>query len=160
MLTPEIIEIPEKLLVGMRLKMSYTKDLTQKLFGEFMPLHKQVLHAANQGFFAVHIYEDDFQLQHFTPHTIFEKWAAVEVTAFETLPPNMESLTIPSGKYALFVHKGLGATFPQTIQYIYQEWLPNAPYEYDNRPYFERMGEKYYGFENPESEEEIWVPIK
>jgi AraC family transcriptional regulator len=29
----------------------------------------------------------------------------------------------------------------------------------DNRPYFALMGEKYKG-ENPESEEDFWIPVK
>ncbi len=37
--------------------------------------------------------------------------------------------------------------------------LPNSEYELENRPHFEVLGEKYKN-NDPNSEEEIWIPIK
>jgi AraC family transcriptional regulator len=58
------------------------------------------------------------------------------------------------------MHKGLWSEFPKTSQYIFGTWLPASPYEADTREHFEVMGEKYFGPDNPDSEEEIWVPVK
>lgn len=45
-------------------------------------------------------------------------------------------------------------------EYIYGSWLPNSTeYARDNRPHFEILGEKYKN-NDPESEEEIWIPVK
>ncbi|MFM9945765.1 MAG: GyrI-like domain-containing protein, partial [Bacteroidia bacterium] len=42
---------------------------------------------------------------------------------------------------------------------IYGTWIPNSEYNLDNRPHFEILGEKYKN-NHPDSEEEIWIPIK
>jgi AraC family transcriptional regulator len=49
--------------------------------------------------------------------------------------------------------------FAENAKYIYTEWLPNSGFQLDNKPHFEVLGDNYLGHENPESEEEIWIPI-
>ena len=66
--------------------------------------------------------------------------------------------TLNPGSYAVFDYKGLN-TDTQIFIYIFKEWLPNSDYELDERPHFEILGNKYKNG-NPESEEEIWIPIK
>ncbi len=48
---------------------------------------------------------------------------------------------------------------PETYRNIFETWLPASGYVLDNRPHFAVMGEKYRN-EDPDSEEEIWIPIK
>jgi AraC family transcriptional regulator len=43
--------------------------------------------------------------------------------------------------------------------YIFNTWLPKSGYQLDRRPHFEILGEKYKN-NNPDSEEEIWIPIQ
>jgi len=71
----------------------------------------------------------------------------------------METFTIPAGMYAVFLYKGTPAEFGPTFNYIFNTWLPGSAYEADDRPHFEVLGEKYKN-NDPESEEEIWVPIR
>ena len=96
----------------------------------------------------------------FRPNTIFEKWAAIEVSQFDQIPDSMEKFILPEGNYAVFVHKGPVSTFDETAAYIYGSWLPKSNYQLDERPHFEIMGEKYFGPMDPNSEEEVWIPIK
>lgn len=42
---------------------------------------------------------------------------------------------------------------------IFGVWLPASGYTLDRRPHFEVLGEKYKNAD-PNSEEEIWIPIK
>jgi AraC family transcriptional regulator len=42
--------------------------------------------------------------------------------------------------------------------YIFGSWLPGSSYLLDDRPHFEILGEKYKN-NDPDSEEEIWIPI-
>jgi AraC family transcriptional regulator len=42
---------------------------------------------------------------------------------------------------------------------FFSTWLPDSEYRLDVRPHFEVLGEKYKN-DDPESEEEIWIPIK
>jgi AraC family transcriptional regulator len=70
----------------------------------------------------------------------------------------MKTFTLKGGQYAVFNHKG-SSTDNSIYQYIFTQWLPNSGYQIDNRPHFELLGEKYKN-NDPNSEEEIWVPIK
>ena len=70
----------------------------------------------------------------------------------------MESLTLPSGLYAVFHYKGLSSD-PSIFQYIFATWLPQSDYILDDRPHFEVLGEKYKN-DDPDSEEDIYIPVK
>jgi AraC family transcriptional regulator len=62
--------------------------------------------------------------------------------------------------YAVFKHKGATSSFHLTSDYIFNHWIPQSEYELDHRPHFEILGDQYLGPDNPESEEEVWIPIK
>ena len=156
-MTPKIIDIKEKKMLGMRLEMSLVTNKTEDLFRKFMPRRKEIKTIISDGTYALQQYD----FKSFTPQTIFEKWACVEVNDFEFVPDEMETFTIKSGLYAVFIHKGTTTDFMKSMQYIVQDWLPNSSYAIDNsRPHFEYLGNKYVGPNNPDSEEEIWIPIR
>lgn len=70
----------------------------------------------------------------------------------------METLVIPGGLYAVFVHEGPATEGDKTYRFIYTEWLPASEFRVDDRPHFAVMSENYQR-DNPNSEE-IWIPIK
>ncbi len=153
----EIIEITERTLIGMRLQMSLENDKTGVLFQKFMPRKKEITTIVSQGVYALQQYD----FSNFTPQTIFEKWACVEVSDFINTPEQMETFILKSGLYAVFIHKGTTKAFINSMRYIVEGWLPSSQYQVDNsRPHFEYLGEKYLGPNNPASEEEVWIPIK
>lgn len=82
----------------------------------------------------------------------------MEVKSSAPIPPGMDNIILPSGLYAVFEYRGL-SNDPQIFQYIFNSWLPSSGYELDHRPHFEVLGEKYQN-NNPNSEEEIWIPVK
>lgn len=88
----------------------------------------------------------------------FEKWAAVEVVNATNIPQGMQFFELPAGQYAVFDYKG-PSNDTSIFQYIYDEWLPHSSYRLDHRPHFEVLGKKYKN-NDPNSEEEIWIPIK
>ena len=156
-MTPKIVEIQEKKMLGMHLEMSLVNNKTGDLFRRFMPRRKEIANTVSNGTYALQQYD----FKSFTPQTIFEKWACVEVNDFNSIPNEMETFTIKSGLYAVFVHKGTTTDFMKSMQYIVHEWLPNSSYTIDNsRPHFEYLGNKYVGPNNPNSEEEVWIPIR
>jgi AraC family transcriptional regulator len=71
----------------------------------------------------------------------------------------MQSFLLPGGLYAVFHYKGLPSEGAKTFQYIFGTWLPGSEYALDNRPHFEVLGERYNN-NSPDSEEEIWIPVK
>ena len=141
----------------MSLSMSLAENKTPQLWKSFMPRRKEIKHTAGADLISLQVYEPDY-FSGFSPARSFTKWAAVEVTATEDLPENMEVFTLPGGLYAVFDYKGLAGN-PAIFHYIFNEWLPGSGYTLDNRPHFELLGERYRN-NDPESEEEIWIPVK
>jgi len=157
---PEILMCGEKKLVGMRIYTSLAEDNTVAMWQQFMPRRKEIRNNIDTLLYSVQVFNGSLDVEEFTPNTVFEKWATMEVSGFETIPTGMHTFTLPAGLYAVFIYKGLTSAFYEAAQYIYGSWLPDSVYELDDRPHFEVMGEKYLGPDNPESEEEIWIPIK
>lgn len=155
---PKIEVSPEKKFIGKRMTMSFAKNKTLELWENFMPRRKEIINKIGTELYSIEIYPLNY-FDNFNPSNSFEKWAALEVTDFEIIPGNMESLISPAGKYAIFIHKGSASEGPKTYQYIFRTWLPKSDYLLDTRPHFAIMGEKYIG-EDPNSEEELWIPIK
>jgi AraC family transcriptional regulator len=158
-MTPKIVNIAPKKLIGFSIETSLLDNKTQTIWQLFMPRLKEIKNAVSADLFSLQNYPENY-FTNFTPETLFTKWAAIEINDFENIPEGFEKLMIPEGKYAVFLHKGNTEMFTQTAQYIYAEWLPNSGFQLDNKPHFEVLGDYYLGHENPESEEEVWVPIK
>lgn len=158
--SPVIVEQPELILVGLQATMSLAHNTTMQLWQAFGPLRRTILNKSNRGSYSVQCYADDFMTTPFTPETKFVKWAAVAVTTENDIPNQLEVLKIPKGKWAVFPYKGTTRDFGAFAQYIYSQWLPNSGYQLDDRPHYEFMPEDYLGPNNPQSEEEVWIPIK
>jgi AraC family transcriptional regulator len=156
---PEILTIPEKNLVGKRIRMTLSANRTAELWQSFMPRRKEIRNISGTKLFSVEIYDQNMDFNEFGADTEFEKWAAIEVSMFEEIPDGMESIILPGGIYAVFHYKGAANEAASFFRNIFTTWLPEAGYLADNRPHFEVMGEKYKG-NDPTSEEEIWVPVK
>jgi AraC family transcriptional regulator len=152
--------VASKKLLGMFIETTLAEDKTRDLWSQFMPRVKEIINRVNRDLYSIHEFEGCLIMDEFTPITKFKKWAAVEVEDFKYTPNGLERLTLSGGLYAVFVHKGLASTFHYTGQYIYNQWLPNSKYELDHRPHFEIMGEHYLGPDDPNSIEEVFVPVK
>jgi AraC family transcriptional regulator len=157
---PKIVINQEIKLVGMSTRTSLNKNKTVALWKQFMGRKKEVKNIKNSWHYSIQRYDADLKMENFTPNIIFKTCAAVEVNHFEEIPDDMESLVIPEGNYAVFIHRGATEAFHKTADFIFRVWLPNSKYELDNRMHFEIMKEEYLGPDNPISEEEVWVPIK
>lgn len=157
-LEPRIDTLQEKILIGKRLKMSFANNRTGELWRSFMPMRKKVSDTVGTELYSMQIYRPGF-FEPFDPQAEFEKWAAIEVGNIDNIPEDLEVITLPQGIYAVFLYKGAASQGASAYQYIFSTWLPNSPYTLDSRPHFEILGEKYKN-EDPDSEEEIWIPIK
>ncbi|MEI8112416.1 MAG: GyrI-like domain-containing protein [Bacteroidia bacterium] len=158
-MTPQIRSIPEKKLVGKRIRMTLSANQTAELWQSLMPRQKEIRNRLNSELISVEVYDQNFDFKDFNSATEFEKWAAIEVSDYDEIPNEMETLNLPGGLYAVFRFVGAANNFASTFQYIFGTWLPESEFASDNRPHFEVMGEKYKG-NNPTSEEDIWIPIK
>ncbi len=138
--------------------MSLTDNKTVAIWRNFMPKRNEIQNQLGTELYSIEVYSSDY-FKGFDPAKRFEKWAAVAVESLDDQPKEMHHLVIPEGKYAVFAYKGSSAEAAKAYQYIFREWLPKSDYELDHRPHFAVMGEKYKN-NDPESEEELWVPVK
>jgi AraC family transcriptional regulator len=156
---PRIETISEKKLIGKHLTMTLAENKTYELWRSFMPRRNELKSRATSDLISMQVYDSAFSFKNFDVQAPFEKWAAGEVADFDLVPDGMETFTLPGGLYAVFFFKGDASGAPKIFQYIFGSWLPASQYALDNRPHFELLGEKYKN-NDPNSEEEIWIPIK
>ncbi|MEJ1240507.1 GyrI-like domain-containing protein [Chryseolinea sp. T2] len=156
-INPRIETSPERKLVGTFMVMSLANYKVGELWKSFRPRRSEIISTVSNDFISMVCYSPE-HFVNFKPTNEFEKWAAVEVSGFDNVPAGMETFVIPAGLYAVFQYKGL-STDNSIFQYIFGTWLPASGYSLDNRPHFEVLGGRYRN-NDPESEEEIWIPIK
>jgi AraC family transcriptional regulator len=155
---PKFITLNRRKFIGKRLKTSFVENKTFKLWREFMPYQDEIKNNVGNDLYSIEIYPEEFFTK-FNPATEFEKWAAVEVTKFENVPNEMETLTSPEGLYAVFVYEGKSSEAAGFYQNIFQNWLPDSEFILDARPHFAVMGEKYRN-DSDDSEEEVFIPVR
>jgi AraC family transcriptional regulator len=154
---PRIENLTEKKLIGKRLKMSLANNRTGELWASFIPKRKNISNHLSNDLISMQVYPST-HFSDFNPVNSFEKWATVEVSDFDNVPNDLEKFILQGGLYAVFDYKGL-SNDSSIFQYIFGIWLPNSDYILDDRPHFEILGEKYKN-NDPDSEEEIWIPIR
>jgi AraC family transcriptional regulator len=154
---PRLVQLAEKKLVGKHLPMSLANNRTVELWQSFMPYKRNIRHVLGTDLYSLQVYDPAMDFKAFNLHTEFEKWALAEVSDFSDLPEGMEAFTLSGGLYAVFVHRG--PDFEPTFRKIFYEWLPASDYVLDARPHFELLGDKYKNGA-PDSEEEVWVPVR
>jgi AraC family transcriptional regulator len=157
---PERKRTPEKKLVGMRIRTSLSENRTFELWHGFMPRRKVIVNRLSDDLVSMRVYDTIPDFTDAPERIPFNKWAAAEVADFENVPEGMEAFTIREGLYAVFIHKGdTEDAARDTFRYIYATWLPGSGYLLDDRPHFEILGAKYKR-NDPDSEEEVWIPVK
>lgn len=151
--------LEEKKLLGMHLGMTLAGNRTRELWQSFMPRLHEIQNRAGKELISMQVYPPGFNIQEFGMQTEFEKWACTELNSLDHIPEGMESFLLPAGLYAVFLHKGPASRGAESFRYIFGNWLPHSGYVLDQRPHFELLGEKYKN-ESPDSEEEIWIPVR
>lgn len=157
-LQPRIQTLQEKKLIGKKLTMTFTENKTAELWKSFMPRRNEIQNKISDDLISMQIFPEGFSMGPNSFHIPFVKWATLEVNDFSLVPEGMETFILSEGLYAVFDYKGL-STDTKIFEYIFGVWLPKSEYQLDNRPQFEILGEKYKN-NDPESEEEIWIPIR
>ena len=154
-----IEKLPKKTLLGKSTRMSLIDNKTSELWRSFMIEKGIIKNAVGTDLYSVQVYDELHYFKNFDPKTEFTKWAAIEVETTKNVPNGFSYFELPEGLYAVFLHKGAVSEFQKTMQFIFNQWFPKSEYELDNRPHFELLGEKYKN-NSPNSEEEVWIPIR
>ena len=155
-MNPTLKTFPTTKFIGKNLSFTYADYRAFELWSSFMPRRKEIQNVIGSELYNIQVNPENFDFQ---PNTPFTKWAAVAVSSFDFIPDEMETLEIQEGLYAVFNYKGDQSNAASFFNSIYTEWLPSSDYELDNRPQFEILGEKYKN-NDPNSEEQIWIPVK
>jgi AraC family transcriptional regulator len=158
-MTPRIEFLSEKKLVGQHVTMSLADNKTGQLWSSFMPRRREIVNAVNKDLISMQVYDNSLYFNALNPHAAFEKWAAVEVSDFDNVPDGMEVFTLSAGLYAVFPYKGDARGAAAFFNQIFTVWLPNSDYALADRPHFEVLDERYKN-NQPDSEEDVWIPIK
>lgn len=153
---PDILQFPETKLVGISRSMSFSDYKVGELWQSFMPRRGEIVNTVSADLYHVQVNPLHYN---FSPEVVFEKWAALEVNAFSNIPEGMLKLIIPAGRYAVFTYRGDGSNASDFFRSIFMQWLPEAQLQWENRPQFEILGEKYKK-SSPDSEELIYIPVK
>jgi AraC family transcriptional regulator len=156
---PEIIDFPETRLIGSRIRMSFVNDRTSELWRGFRPVASKIAKRIGSESYSVKVYDASYSFSSFDPSAEFDKWAMVAVSDDAEVSDGLESLTIPGGKYAEFIHVGPASAAPRTFGYIFSQWLPASEFELDLRPHFEILPEGYDPF-SVDGTERVLIPVR
>ena len=156
-MTPRIINLSPKQLIGQKIEMNLVQNRTAQLWSQFAPRINEIEGKVDDDRYSLQVYDSAY-FRAFNPQRSFTKWALVAVHKVTNIPNDMEAFELKGGLYAVFDYKG-SSNDPSIFQYIYSEWLPKSEYQLDHRPHFEVLGANYKN-NDPNSEEEIWIPIQ
>ena len=154
---PEIIELPEKILVGISFFLrddSKVTDLSKEwsqLKGEIENIKSRL---TPERFYQVQYWSENQDLDG------LYFFIGIEVRNINEVQPQFVVKIIPKSRYLKFIHKGLANKVGYTYKFIYNQFLPDTNYKLTKPFNFEFYGEKCLGPYNPESESEIFIPIE
>ncbi len=155
-LTPRFFELPPLLLAGMREPLNEQSAQTiPLLWQKFSPYIGNIPHQlGNRVAYGLCVRSSE------SSNGSYYYMAACEVGEFTDLPAGLSPLIVPTHKYAVFRHDGHVARIKETIDVVFDQWLPISGFTHSSESihFFERYGEDY----NPETEVggmEIWLPV-
>jgi AraC family transcriptional regulator len=154
---PELIEMPEKMMVGISFFISDDTEITD-LSKEWMRFINEAHIIKNKV-----IPECYCQVQYWSENQEIGGmffFTGVEVNQATDVNPLFVIKTIPKGKYLRFIHKGFANRVGYTYKYIYTQFLPDTDYKLTKPFNYEYYGEKCLGPYNEDSESEIFIPVE
>lgn len=140
-------------LVGYSIRESLNSVLQSRIVGE---LRKQLAERRNalpnrnkEGIYLIQIYNQDGQWTHDTP---YQHVIAFEVNAFENIPADMTTYTLPSGGYIRIVHEGPESEIGNTYNYINNT--------FGERPVDIEYWHDIHSLDRQDSKIDIFIPAK
>lgn len=155
-LIPRFVDLPPLLMAGMREPLNEQSAQTiPLLWQKFAPYIGNIPHQlGNYIAYGLCVRSSE------SSNGLYYYMAGCAVSEFGDLPADLSPLIVPAHKYAVFVHDAHVASIKDTIDYAFDQWLPNAEAKHNSQSihFFERYGE---GF-NPATgfgDIEIWLPL-
>lgn len=154
---PVIIQQPELTIVGLEI-LTTLKDNDEdhtipKLWEKFCPRMSEIKNKKNDDESYGICFGD-------SPSQPFTYVAGIEVEKNETVPEGMVCRILPASRYAVFTHKGPLTNLKETYGHIYGTWFPQSGLELAGMFDFEKYDSRFKGMYDPNTEIDIYVPIK
>lgn len=160
-LSPEIVTLQPKKVVGFRFDMSVEKNNSIEMWEKLnAQLAKQNNISMSNNRYGIYETSDTCQPNTFNKNSEATEFIGIEMSCDSNIPEGMELKEISGGKYAKFIHKGTVKNLISTYYYIWGVWLPNSSFQLDEREDLECYTEKFLEAENEESQIEIYFPIQ
>ncbi|MEA5009162.1 AraC family transcriptional regulator [Clostridium tyrobutyricum] len=158
---PEIINISEKRLVGIRYTAAISENPVYSMWKLFHSRYHEIINVKkNANQYSICEINKIFDEKQFDENASSNQFIGVQVDTFSKIPPNMYGKILHAGKYARFIHTGKTTDLYITYQYIWGTWIPCSGYALDMRDDFECYTENFLGIDNNNSQILIYIPIK
>ncbi|HOR84856.1 MAG TPA: AraC family transcriptional regulator [Bacillota bacterium] len=158
---PKVVELPVIKVAGLRGETTLRNNRLRELWDRANSLYTQIPNRIPGGR-AFGICEACMEntLYSMNDDVLFTEVAGTEVSSFDGLSEPFVRKVIPGGRYAVFTHRGTLRKLPQTFDYIWGTWFLATGEEMDYREDFELYNERFLGYDHPDSEMDIYIPIK
>jgi len=159
---PKIVEMPDLLVAGLRGETTLRDNKLADLWRRFNAIAHTVPNPVPgaRGIGVCESCTNGNTLYGMSDDVPFTEVAGIEVTTLDGLPAPFVGKQVKGGRYAVFTHRGNIARLPQTFEYIWGTWFLVTGEELDAREDFEIYDERYLGFDDPDTEMDIYIPIK
>lgn len=158
---PRIVELTEIRVAGIRGETTLRDNRLRELWDRTNSLYSQIPNRIPGGrSFGICEACAENTLYTMNEDILFTEVAGTEVSSFEGLTEPFVQKVIPGGRYAVFTHRGTLRMLPQTFDYIWGTWFLTTKEELDWREDFELYDERFLGYDHPDSEVDLYIPVK
>lgn len=158
---PRIVELPEIKVAGIRGETTLRDNCLRELWARTNSLYRQIPNQIpNARAFGICEACAENTLCSMNEDILFTEVAGTEVSSFEGLTEPFVPKVIPGGRYAVFTHRGTLRMLPQTFDYIWGTWFLATKEELDWREDFELYDERFLGYDHPDSEVDLYIPVR
>ena len=158
---PKIVELPVIQAAGLRGQTTLRDNVLPQLWQRFNAVAHRIPNrpANGRGFGICEACSEGNSLAVMNRDVLFSEVAAAEVDSFDGLPKDFVPKQIGGGRYAVFTHRGSTALVQDTFNYIWGTWFLSTRETLADREDFELYDHRYLGYDHPDSELDIYIPI-
>lgn len=158
---PQILELPDIKVIGLRGQTTLNNNVLPDLWARFNKVSHLIPDRLtdSRGFGICEACEEGNSLYTMHSDVLFSEVAGIEVSSFEHLEPPFVAKLLKAGKYAVFTHTGSLSQLTQTFDYIWGTWFMTTEEVVDNREDFELYDQRFLGYDHPQSQIDVYVPI-
>ena len=158
---PKIVTMPEIKVAGIRGETTLSDIKLRDLWKNANSMRRHIPHLVKGGRgFGICEACNENTLYTMNDFVLFTEVAGFEVDSFEDLPSQFVKKVLPAGKCAVFTHKGSLRMLPQTFEYIWGTWFLETEEELDFREDFELYDNRFLGYDHPDSQVDLYIPIR